>query len=206
MNGTFKYSVVVAPRHENEIYYPLENFTLEFIDDIEEFNDLMKKYYNKRNVLIDSRLIKIIFISFLNFNDSLVYNVHLNIITNACEFINSANVFNLNNNLIHTKNGNKLIYIYLFVNYVLKMNIPWSINKAMNNLNKITNIVELLLNYIGVKNMVNDLSKCEKYIKEIENICHYNFSKKINTIMDDVDVLYTALVLLIKKNYLIKSF
>lgn len=206
MNGTFEKTLIIAPDTE-PIYYPFQDYKLIKLKTIVDGVDIMEKYMNKINILIDSRLKNLVLICFLNYGDeTLIYNVHNNNITVASEYINSSTMFNLNNNIIHTVNGEKLIYLYLFCNYVVDFNLQWSINKAINSLNK-NNIVELILNYIGVHEIIKtDSENQNEYMNEIENIVKNKFKKPINKSVKNINSLYTLLLILIDRNSLIKVF
>lgn len=206
MNGTFEKTLIIAPDTE-PIYYPFQDYKLIKLKNVVDGVNIIEKYMNKINILIDSRLKNLVLICFLNYGDeTLIYNVHNNNITVASEYINSSAMFNLNNNIIHTVNGEKLIYLYLFCNYVVDFNLQWSINKAINSLNK-NNIVELILNYIGVHEIIKtDSENQNEYINEIENIVKNKFKKPINKSIKNINSLYTLLLILIDRNSLIKVF
>lgn len=202
MNGTYLKSVILVPKN-SKTYYPIPELKEET-----NFDKVFELDYGKKNIIIDSRLISEILIAFLEHGDDiLVYDVHTNTVEVASDFMSSARVFNVPSNLLHTSSGDKLIYLYLFINNIIS-GVPWSLTKAMKLLDK-TTLVDLLLNYIGiqeVESIQENEEKQNEYIQLIKNVCDSKFRFETKTRISDIKTLYSALLNLTKRNWLIKTF
>ena len=154
VNGTYEKSLIIMSECiYPQIYYPIKN-RMEFnVDpyDFKKVKDVITKFHDKLNIIIDSRLEYIILAVHINFPDyCLVYDVNNNDGGRAVDsyvFLSNRNNIDIHGITIYNKLGRKLIDLYMFVKYYCR-NILWKTSFAREVCDRSNCLIDILKSFI----------------------------------------------------------
>ena len=200
VNGLFEKTLIIMSEDiYPQVYYPIKN-RMEFSvkqDDFKKVQDIIEKFHNKLNIVIDGRLEYIILATHINYPDyCFVYDINNSDsgkIIDAYTYLSSRNNIELRGIMIYNTLGRKIVDLYTFVKYYCK-DILWKTSVARDICERSKCLIDILINYIGVKDfIIND--KTKKYVEDIRKVVKNNFSEK-NVYFDDINILFSALTMI----------
>ena len=183
-NGIFKETILFA--EVDDVFCPVKNLTKILIKryDIADFLKMYTENKDKKNILIDSRLIECIIYAILLYDsDVVIYNV----INNRCEniFVFSKNLFQINANNLNMHYIKKILFLYLFINFYLKdiNKIVWNntfANKCASTYSYGEYItLDYIVHYINISCTIENGKNITKITNSLKSIIDF---KNINTI------------------------
>lgn len=223
VNGTHERTLYVTSDVFKSVYIPIKNHIELNIKeyDFKTLKFIVEKYGKDHNIIVDSRLTYFILAGYINFKDYLlIFDMGPGKVFKTSKYLGMSNIFNLHHRLFSGPDDLKLIYMYIMVNYFfnvpdslmkegkskgLMQVISWNIFKASELVSRYDNLIELLMAYIKVHEIVDDKEKVSKIAKSINDFIQGDCGE-LPTERYDLNEIYTALIYLRDSNQMLKVF
>lgn len=204
-NGLRLNNCIIRPRGRVKTFITLENENSKNIDiDEFDFNSLFKiieDNYKSYSIIIDSRLLFLILVANIKFpNFLLVYNVELLALNSTSSFLSLKN-----RTVPESAIFKKVNFLYLFVNWFInRPSLKWNTEKAIKFAEIDSNLINLLIDYIGIRKIEEVSIDC---ISLINSIAKANFIfppdcfKKFS-----IETIYTALTIMKNSGEILLNF
>lgn len=194
-NGLCLKNCIIRPSGKTKTFITVEGEDSLNVE-VDEFDydalfDIIESNYTRYSIIIDSRLLFLIVVANIRYpNFLLVYNVELLALSSTSTFLSMKN-----RTVPETSIFKKVNYLFLFVNWLFnRPSLKWNTEKAIKFAEIDNNLIDLLIDYIGVRRTEEASLDC---ISLFTTIAKSNFIVKPDCFANfSIESIYTALTTL----------